>query len=143
MSGATVARRRRVRLLQRWVLNPPMRLGVRLGVVPGHVLVETTGRRTGRRRRTVVGADVEGTRVWIVAEQGAHAGWVANLVAQPRVRVLTGGRWRPGTARVLTGDDAQARLDAFGRPSHARAVRRFGTDLRTVRVELDDPGPAR
>jgi deazaflavin-dependent oxidoreductase (nitroreductase family) len=136
----TVAdRRRSVRRLQRYLINPPMRAAVRLGLVPGHVLVETTGRRTGRRRRTVVGAGIDGRDVWVVAEQGPHAGWVANLLAQPRVRVFTGGRWRSGTARLVADDDPQARLDGFGRAGHARAVRRFGTDLRTVLIELDGP----
>jgi hypothetical protein len=48
-------KRRRVRLLQRYLLNPPVLLAVRLGLVPGYVRLETTGRRTGKRRRTVVG----------------------------------------------------------------------------------------
>jgi hypothetical protein len=57
---AAARRRRRVRLLQRWLINPPLILAVRLGLYPGHALLETIGRRTGRTRRTVVGTQRDG-----------------------------------------------------------------------------------
>jgi deazaflavin-dependent oxidoreductase (nitroreductase family) len=129
-------KRRRVRLLQRYVLNPPTKLAVWAGLVPGLVLIETTGRRSGQRRRNVVGLHVEAGTGWIVAEQGRHAGYVRNLQANPEVRVRRGRRWVPARAEVVEGDDVEARLDSFGRRSHAAAVRRFGTDLVTIRVEL-------
>jgi deazaflavin-dependent oxidoreductase (nitroreductase family) len=133
-------KRRWVRLLQRYVLNPPTKLLVWAGLVPGHVLIETHGRRSGKRRRTVVGMRVEGGTGWIVAEQGRHAGYVHNLEADPDVRVRIGRRWRPARAQVDAADDADARLDALVGRSHAAAVRRFGTDLTTVRVDLLPPG---
>src|SRR4051794_32557292 len=86
-------RRRRIVRLQRFVLNPPMKAAVWLGVVRGHTLVETTGRTTGRRRRTVVGCHRVGDVVWVVAEQGRHAGYVRNLEAQPQTRLRLGRRW--------------------------------------------------
>lgn len=130
-------RRRRVVACQRWVLNPPMRLLVGLGLVPGHVLVETRGRRTGRARRTVVGARVEGDAVWVVAEQGRHAAWVRNLAAHPAdVRVRRRWRWQPAHGSILDEDDPVARLATWGRPGHARLVRRLGTDLTTIRLDL-------
>jgi deazaflavin-dependent oxidoreductase (nitroreductase family) len=131
-------RRARTRLLQRYLLNPPVKAATWLGLAPGYVLVETTGRRSGKRRRNVVGMHVEGDTGWVVAEQGRHAGYVANLMANPEVRVRHRGRWRPARAEVLEADDPQARLDGFGRRSHAAAVRRFGTDLTTVRFDLGD-----
>jgi deazaflavin-dependent oxidoreductase (nitroreductase family) len=140
MDDAGAAKRRWVRPLQRYVLNPPVKAATWAGLVPGHVLVETTGRRTGRRRRTVVGMHVEGGTGWVVAEQGRHAGYVANLVASPDVRVRRHGRWRPARATVVVDDDASARLDGFGRRSHAAAVRRFGTELTTVRFDLEPTG---
>jgi deazaflavin-dependent oxidoreductase (nitroreductase family) len=129
-------RRQRVRLLQRYVVNPPTKLAVWAGLAPGLVLIETTGRRSGRRRRNVVGLHVDGGTGWIVAEQGRHAGYVRNLQANPEVRVRRRRRWVTARAEVVEGDDVQARLDSFGRRSHAAAVRRFGTDLATIRVEL-------
>ncbi|NKQ58244.1 nitroreductase family deazaflavin-dependent oxidoreductase [Amycolatopsis sp. K13G38] len=127
--------------MQRILLNPPMTLGVLLGVLPGHVLIETTGRRTGKRRRTVVGAYREESTLWVVAEQGTHAGYVRNLLDHPRVRVRLGGGWVPGHAAVLPDDDPQTRLARFGNDRHAGAVRRFGTALLTVRIDLDQPMP--
>lgn len=131
------AKRRRVRLLQRYVLNPPVIVATRLGLVPGHVLVETQGRRTGKRRRTVVGMDVADGTGWVVAEHGHRAGYVRNIEADPRVRVCVRGRWRAARAAVVPDDDADARLAGFGRRGHAAAVRRFGTDLLTVRFDFD------
>lgn len=131
-------RRKRVRLVQRYLLNPPMKLMTWLGLVPGHAILETRGRRSGRRRRTVVGIHVDGDTGWVVAEQGRHAGYVRNLEADSAVRVRRGYRWRPARAQVIDGDDPEARLKTFGRRSHAAAVRRFGTDLTTIRVDFTD-----
>ena len=139
------ARRKRILLVQRYLLNPPVKLLAWLGALPGHALIETHGRRTGKRRRTVVGIHVDDGTGWIVAEQGRHAGYVRNLRSDPSVRVRLRGRWRDGHAEVVPDDDPQDRLDSFGRRSHASAVRRFGTELMTVRVDLssttsaDDP----
>lgn len=130
-------KRRRVRLIQRYLLNPPMKLATWAGLIPGQVLIETTGRRSGRRRRTVVGMHVDGGTGWVVAEHGRQAGYVRNIEATPDVRVRSGRRWRAARAEIVPDDDARARLDRFGRASHAAAVRRFGTDLTTLRFDLD------
>jgi deazaflavin-dependent oxidoreductase (nitroreductase family) len=132
-------KRQRVRLVQRYLLNPPAALAVRAGLVPGYVLVETVGRRTGKRRRTVVGMRVEGTTGWVVAEHGRHAAYVRNIEANPEVRVCVSRQWRPARARLVPDDDARARLDTFGRPVHASNVRRFGTQLLTVRFDFASP----
>lgn len=130
-------KRRRVRLLQKYLANPPVKLAVFLGLVPGHAIIETTGRKTGKRRRTVVGVHQEGPSLWIVAEQGRHSGYVRNLQANPLVRVRLQRRWRNGEATVVESDDPQARLDAFSRPRHADVVRKVGTELLSVRIDLD------
>lgn len=129
-------KRRRVRLLQRYVLNPPAVLAVRVGLVPGYALVESKGRRTGKRRRSVLGMHIEGNIGWVVAEHGRHAGYVRNVESNPEVRVCVRGRWRRARAAVVPNDDPQARLDSFDRPGHASNVRRFGTDLLTVRFDF-------
>jgi deazaflavin-dependent oxidoreductase (nitroreductase family) len=128
-------KRRVVRLLQRYLLNPPMKLMAWAGLSRGRVLVETMGRRSGKRRRTVVGMKLDGPTGWVVAEQGRHAGYVQNLVASPDVRVRLHRAWRPAQAHIVTNDDPQARLGMFGR-SHASAVRRFGTDLLSIRFDF-------
>ena len=56
------------------------------GVAPWWVLVETTGRRTGRTRRTPLAAgprDAQG--MLVIAVHGRHSGWVANAEARPQV----------------------------------------------------------
>lgn len=129
------ARRRRIRRTQRWLLNPPMRTLTCAGVMRHHVVLETTGRVSGRRRRTVVGALLESDAVWIVAENGTRAGYVRNIGADPRVRVHLRGRWLTGVAEVVEGDDVETRLGAF-RPGHAAMVQRFADNPATLRVAL-------
>lgn len=113
-----------------------MKVLVWCGLVPGHVLVETRGRRSGRRRWTVVGSNRSGDDVWVVAEQGRFAQWVRNLEADPAIRIRLRARWRPASASILDDDDARLRLDGWGRPGHARLVRRLGTALTTVHLRL-------
>ena len=129
-------KRKRVRWIQRYVVNPPAKVAVWCGLVPGFVLVETVGRRTGKTRHNVVGMRVEGDTGWVVSEHGRHAGYVNNLEAHPDVRVRLHRRWRAARAEILDDDDPEARLDSFHRKSHEAAVRRFGTDLLTVRFDL-------
>jgi deazaflavin-dependent oxidoreductase (nitroreductase family) len=77
------------------------------GFAPWWVLVETTGRRSGRLRRTPLAAgprDAHG--MLLIAVHGRHSGWVLNLEAEPRVRVRHKGRWRAATA-VIRPFDAQ------------------------------------
>jgi deazaflavin-dependent oxidoreductase (nitroreductase family) len=136
-----------VHALQKYVLNPPIKLLFAVGVAPpGYALLETIGRTTGKPRQTPVGAARIGSRFWIVAEHGMNAGYVRNIASNPRVRVkLREGflaHWRTGTAHVLSDDDPRARQRwlAGQLPSsraNAAAVRLFGTDLLTVRIDLD------
>jgi hypothetical protein len=47
---------RLVHQLQKYVLNPPIRLLFALGIAPpGYALLETIGRKSGKPRRTPVG----------------------------------------------------------------------------------------
>jgi deazaflavin-dependent oxidoreductase (nitroreductase family) len=138
-NGAGDAKRRRVRALQRYVLNPPLKLVVWAGLLPGYALVETRGRRSGGRRRTVVGMRIDGDTGWVVAEHGRHAGYVRNMEAYPEVRVRVRRTWRAARARIVADDDVDARLAAFGR-LHGAAVRRFGTELTTIRFDFT-PSP--
>ena len=136
-----------VHALQKYVLNPPIKLLFVLGIVPpGYALLETIGRETGKARRTPVGDALVGRQFWIVAEHGMKAGYVRNIAHNPRVRLkLREGfraRWHTGTAQVLPDDDPRERQRwlAGRRPSTAvntAAVRLFGTDLLTVRIDLD------
>jgi len=136
-----------VHVLQKYLLNPPIRLLFALQIVPpGYALLETRGRISGTPRRTPVGNGAEGDRFWIVAEHGYKAGYVRNLQHDARVRVrFRHGlrlRWRNGTAQILPEDDPRQRQQALAkghplRALNALAVRGFSTELLSVRIVLD------
>lgn len=127
-------KRRVTRALGRYVVNPVVK--VVAGYVPWWALLETTGRKSGKRWRNPVGNGLDGNTFWIVAEHGHRAGYVNNIKANPRVRLRVGGRWRSGVAHILEDDDARARQQSL-RQVNAAFVRLMGTDLLTVRVDLD------
>jgi deazaflavin-dependent oxidoreductase (nitroreductase family) len=123
------------------VVNPLVRWTQRHGLAPGsYALLETTGRMSGVARQTPVGHVVRDGSVWIVAEHGRRAAYVRNIGADPRVRIKLRDGWRSGTARVLDDDDPHERLRWMGLRLNALAVRLMGSDLVTVRVDLDPPG---
>lgn len=132
-----------VSFVQKRLVNPVVRGMLDRGwSMPGYALLETTGRKTGLPRRVPVGDGLVGDTFWVVAEHGRKAAYVRNIEADPRVRVRVGGRWRRGTAQLMPDDDPRQRQQELGRHRwsarlNAVAVRSFGTDLLTVRVDLD------
>jgi len=136
--NASDRKRRIVTAIQVRVLNPPVKTLAAHGLVPGVALLETTGRKSGQPRRTPVTNGLErGTNTfWLVAEQGRKAAYVRNIEAGPLVRVRVGRRWRSGVAHVLEDDDTRARQRGMPR-IHAASVRAMGTELVTVRIDLD------
>lgn len=120
----------------RHVLNPVVKLAIRLRLVGGWALLETRGRKTGSLRQTPVGNGLQGDTFWIVAEHGRKAGYVRNIQADPRVRVFVNGSWRTGTAELLPEDDPRERQRELPR-LNALMVRLAGTELLTIRVDLD------
>ena len=138
-----------VHVLQKYLLNPPIKCAFAIGLAPpGYALLETTGRNTGKPRRTPVGDARVGQQFWLISEHGSKAGYIRNIVRNPRVRLkLRDGfvaKWRTGTAHVLPDDDPRQRQiwlanQAPGSAGNAKAVRFFGTQLLTVRIDLDRP----
>ncbi len=124
--------------LQVRVFNPPIRWLAARGLAPKVALLETTGRRSGRPRTTPVtnGLRRGTSEFWLVAEHGRKAAYVRNIEADPRVRVRVGRRWRTGTAHVLPDDDPVARQRTLPR-LHSATVRAMGSELVTVRIDLD------
>lgn len=132
-----------VTFVQKRVANPLVRGLLERGVrIPGYALLETTGRKSGLPRTTPVGDGLEGSTFWIVSEHGRRSAYVRNIEADPRVRVRVRGRRRSGTAHVLPADDPRERQRMLGRRAwlNAASVRRLGTDLLTVRIDLTDRG---
>jgi deazaflavin-dependent oxidoreductase (nitroreductase family) len=133
-------KRRIVTWIHRHLANPLMRPLARF--VPGMAVIETQGRRTGLPRRVPVGGRLQGSSFWLVAEHGRQAGYVRNIEAQPRVRLMLRGRWHDGTAHLLPDDNVRQRLRWL--PAYnSLFVWLQGTDLLTLRIDLDAAQEAR
>jgi hypothetical protein len=81
---------------------------------------------------------------WSVVQHGRSTDYVRNIEADPHVRVRTGSRaaWRTGMAYVLDDDDPNKRVRILGESDPWRrlcqgASKAMGTDLLTVRIDLD------
>lgn len=139
MSPPTSERKRRlITKLQVKLLNPPIKALAAHGLVPTVALLETVGRKSGLPRRNPVskGLDRATDTFWIVAEHGHKAAYVRNIEANPRVRLRIGRRWRTGSATILPDDDPRTRQHHTSK-LNAAAVRAMGTELLTIRVDLD------
>jgi deazaflavin-dependent oxidoreductase (nitroreductase family) len=126
-------RRRRSRHRIFWqIVNPPTR--PLAGLAPWWVLLETTGRRTGKARITPLArGPVDGDVVWLASVHGRHAAWVRNLEATPEVRLKLSGRWHHARATVCDYDQAIAqRFNVYARSGPWI----LGIDPTLVRVEL-------
>jgi len=128
--SADERKRRRVSFFHRHIANPMTRR------LPTQVLLETTGRVSGQPRRTPIGGRLDGTVFWLVSNHGDASDYVRNIKANNRVRVRIRGRWRPGTAALFPDDDPYARLASLPR-FNSSMVRALGTDLLSVRIDLD------
>jgi len=144
--GSVRLKRAVVTPVQRYLINPPIRLLLRLGVMPlGYALLETRGRVTGLPRTTPVGNGLHGGTFWVIAEHGLQAGYVRNIQRCPQVRLKLRRGWRfvwvTGTAHLLPDDDPYARQRRLSRWHPLRAmnlavVRIMGTNLLTIRIDL-------
>jgi hypothetical protein len=89
------------------VLNRLIEPRVRAGwgsprLVPGGVIVlETKGRRTGRRHRTPLAAIRVQDHTLVSTFRGRRSNWVKNAAADANVRYWLGGRPRPARAFVV------------------------------------------
>ncbi|MGY4099824.1 nitroreductase/quinone reductase family protein [Nocardia sp. R16R-3T] len=120
-----------VTTVQRRVGNPILRR------LPTQQLLETVGRVSGQPRITPIGGRRVGTEFWLVSEFGDRSQYIRNIKADNRVRVRLHGHWHTGTAHLLPDDDPRARLQSLPKANSA-AVRLVGTDLLSVRIDLDD-----
>lgn len=119
----------------RWFGRSLLSLLVRRPVL----VLETTGRRTGRRRRTTLAYERVGADLYVVGGAGGQAAlpdWVANLRADPHVRVTIDRRALPMVATELHGKE---RADAWARLVRAMPVietyeRRAGRLVPVVRL---------
>lgn len=139
-------RRRIIDRLQRSLVNPIDKLAFAVRLPPpGDALLETAGRRTGRRRVTPVCDGFDGDTFWVIAQHGRGADYVRNIEANPRVRVkgsLSRTGWRTGTAHILDNDDPDERVRILSSGNRWRrlclqASGAITTNPLTVRIDLD------
>ncbi|HXJ35282.1 MAG TPA: nitroreductase family deazaflavin-dependent oxidoreductase [Candidatus Eisenbacteria bacterium] len=97
------------------------------------LVVETIGRRSGKRRRLPVGFLDDGGRIIVVVEDGQRAQWVRNALANDgRLRVHLRGVWRPARLRILDVDP-ESYLRRMNRV-HAAFVRLESTAPEVVEI---------
>lgn len=131
---APLDKRRVSTALARYVANPITKKLA--GHVPWWALIETKGRSSGLPRHTPVGNGLAGDTFWLISEHGRRANYVRNILADPRVRVRVGGRWRQGIAHLMPEDDVEARQRSLSRFNNL-VVKMAGTDPLTIRIDLD------
>ena len=144
----------RERAFNNRVVNPAMIALITHGLgPPTYAVVETTGRKTRRKRLVPVASGLDGDTFWMISGRGEQASYVHNIRATPQVRVIARParlrdglriRSRTGTAHLIPGDDTHARhrLLGRGRPIYRLdgiILRRLanGGDMLTIRIDLD------
>jgi F420H(2)-dependent quinone reductase len=111
-------KRRLVVWFEKYPQNPPVRLALLAGLpLPVFALLETTGRSSGKRRRTPVIDGLVGDQFRIVAVHGRHAHYVRYLERDPHVRVKRRGRWHSGWLTSSTTRIRSPEPDGWPTPS--------------------------
>jgi deazaflavin-dependent oxidoreductase (nitroreductase family) len=129
-----MTRLRRAIALAFWRVFNPIALRFGAGRAPWWVILETTGRRTGRAIPTPLArGPMTATTLWLVSVHGRKANFVKNLIAEPRVRVKHRGRWLAGRATVEPFDPQRLKqFNLYARTGPAT----LGIDPVLVKVEL-------
>lgn len=103
--------------LRRWFFRAPIVLyRVGLGGLLGRrlLLLEHRGRRSGPRRRTVLGVvDREGATPVVVSGFGRRSDWLANVGADPAVKVTWGRRRFTARSSIAGHSEAVGVLDRY------------------------------
>ena len=79
----------------------------------GFGVLTTVGRKTGQPRRTCVRAVRVGSTAYLAAIRGPAAGWLRNLLAQPKVRLRIRGGTYSGQARELPPGELEVAQEAY------------------------------
>jgi deazaflavin-dependent oxidoreductase (nitroreductase family) len=124
--------KRRVSLTFWRIVNPLARSLA--GIAPWWVVLETTGRKSGKPRRVPLArGPVDGSTAWLICVHGSRAEFARNIDADPRIRLKLRGSWRDGTAEVLPLDEAVVRrFNLYAR----MGPRTMGIEPKLIRVEL-------
>jgi len=105
------------------------------------LVIETLGRRSGKRHRIPVGYLDDDGRIIVVVEDGARSNWVRNALAQDgRLRIHLRGRWRPARLRMLDAEP-ETYLRRMNRV-HSGLVRSHSSTPGVAELVLEEPGRA-
>jgi deazaflavin-dependent oxidoreductase (nitroreductase family) len=140
--------RRTVQRIGRRTVNPVTVALLRLGLpAPPYssrsaLVMETFGRRSGKRRVTPMGYVRAGDNaLLVVAEYGRRADWVRNARAAGTVRIWLGKQALLGRVTVLDDADPGDVLRRLG-PVHGLVVRTLADQPKVVRIDLLPHRPA-
>ena len=135
---------RRERLIGRYLANPTVALLGRLGIRTTFATeLETTGRKSGARRRVPVSANFDDAGAWVISQHGRRSGWALNIADDPKVLIRQRNRWRSGIARFEPDDDPAMRTSTFATsrllsPVVAATFRALQSDPISVRIDFTD-----
>lgn len=88
------------------------------------VLLTHTGRKSGKKRRTVLEIlrrKNDSSAIYVTSAWGERADWLQNVRAHPEVEVQVGGRSWPAQARLLTQEQGAAELGRYA-AAHPKAA---------------------
>lgn len=80
-----------------------------------HVLLTTTGAKSGLTRVNPLNYSADGDRIVVIASKGGaatHPDWYYNLVAHPEVTVEVGTERFPARARIAQGEELERLFNA-------------------------------
>jgi deazaflavin-dependent oxidoreductase (nitroreductase family) len=135
---------RRERIIGRYLANPAVALLGRLGIRTTFATeLETTGRKSGARRRVPVSANFDDAGAWVISQHGRRSGWALNIADDPKVLIRQRNRWRSGIARFEPDDDPAMRASTFATsqllsPVVAATFRALQSDPISVRIDFTD-----
>ena len=141
---AAVRKFRRERIIGRYLANPTVALLGRLGIRTTFATdLETTGRKSGERRRVPVSANFDDAGAWVISQHGRRSGWALNITADPKVLIRQRNRWRAGVARFEPDDDPAVRASTFATsrllaPVVRATFRALQSDPISVRIDFTD-----
>ena len=112
-----------VHTLQKYLLNPPIKLVLAIGLpLPGSTLLETTGRKSGKPRRTPLGDGRVGNQFWLVAEHGMKAGYIRNIERDPHVSELFDNYFGGPNNHIDAVTEAELKAEAITKSDAAKSV---------------------
>ena len=101
------------------------------------LVIETLGRRSGRRHRIPVGYLDEDGRIIVVVEDGDRSHWVRNALARDgRLRIHLQGQWHSARLRMLDAEP-ETYLSRMNR-AHAALVRSHSSTPSVAELVLED-----